>query len=134
MTSQSQLMMISNSIASMPVYFTRAAKTSDPVERMKLVIAGSFCWVHYFHDFVKPLNPILGETYQCIGRDGTKVFMEQSSHHPPRSHFLIEGPDGLFKLSGHLAMAIFAGLQSSTANSQGHKLLEFSDGGKIKFN
>ena len=35
----------------------------------------------------KPFNPILGETYQSRFNDGTKCFLEQTSHHPPVSHF-----------------------------------------------
>ena len=54
----------------------RASKTSDPVERMKLVMSANFSWYFYNAIFVKPLNPILGETYQCYGQDGTKIYME----------------------------------------------------------
>lgn len=39
----------------------------------------------------KPFNPILGETYQGTFPDGSHIFIEQTSHHPPVSNFLIEG-------------------------------------------
>ena len=46
-----------------PFYLTAAAKATDPVERMKYVIASSVAFIYPTHHFDKPLNPILGETY-----------------------------------------------------------------------
>ena len=47
----------------------------------------------------KPFNPLLGETYQGIYPDGTLVFIEHISHHPPISSFLIENAN--YKMSGY---------------------------------
>jgi len=63
-----------------------------------------------------------------------KIYMEQTSHHPPRSHLYAEGPDGNFKLSGYSEMAIYAGIQSTNVECRGHRLLEFADGGQIRWN
>ena len=41
------LMTMCGFATTMPVYFNRAAKTSDPLERLKLVIAGNFSWFVY---------------------------------------------------------------------------------------
>ena len=121
-------------LTTVPIYFNRAAETSDPVERMKLLITGNFAWFVYMSMFKKPLNPILGETYECIGQDGTKLCMEQTSHHPPRGHFFADGPNGNFKMNGYFEIAIYAGMQSSTAESRGFKEIVFKDGGKIRWN
>ena len=46
-----------------PLYMTKAASVNDPVERMKFLISatlGSFFWTN---TFLKPLNPVLGETF-----------------------------------------------------------------------
>lgn len=59
-----------------PTYLTAAALTSDPVERMKFVIVVSLSYIYPTHFFEKPLNPILGETYQSRLEDGTEVFLE----------------------------------------------------------
>lgn len=48
-----------------PIYLTKAALTSDPIERMKFVMTQSLSFIYPTHTFDKPLNPILGETYQC---------------------------------------------------------------------
>lgn len=39
----------------------------------------------------------VGERFQVYGQNGSKIYMEQTSHHPPQAHFLIEGPDDQYK-------------------------------------
>ena len=68
-----------------PIYLTRAALATDPVERMKFVLTTSLSFLQPCHVFDKPLNPILGETMQGKLADGTSIFMEQVCHHPPIS-------------------------------------------------
>lgn len=42
----------------------------------------------------KPFNPVLGETFEYIDRDfGTKVILEQVSHHPPISAFYCDNEE-----------------------------------------
>ena len=62
--------------STMVVYLNKAAATSDPVERMKLIIAHNVSFFYKEKIFEKPLNPILGETYQARGQDGAMIFME----------------------------------------------------------
>jgi hypothetical protein len=38
---------------------------------------------------MKPFNPILGETYQGNFDDGTEVYCEHTSHHPPITNFFM---------------------------------------------
>ncbi len=61
---------------------------------MKLVI--TFC-ISGFHSSAEKLrkqfNPILGETYQASFQDGTTIFAEQISHHPPISAWQVFGPN-----------------------------------------
>jgi hypothetical protein len=59
-----------------PVFLNAAALTKDPIERMKLVISASLAWIYPTHTFDKPLNPVLGETYQGELLDGTKIYCE----------------------------------------------------------
>jgi len=59
-----------------PLYLNAAALINDPVERMKFVIANSISYIYPTHCFDKPLNPILGETYQSEMQDGSQIVLE----------------------------------------------------------
>jgi hypothetical protein len=59
---------------------------------MKHVIVGSISYIYPCHTFEKPLNPILGETYQACLPDGTNIYVEQICHKPPISYVLVDGP------------------------------------------
>jgi hypothetical protein len=43
----------------------------------------------------------LGETLQAEYNDGSKVYVEQTSHHPPVSSFLLYGPNENYVYSGY---------------------------------
>lgn len=53
-----------------------------------------------FTRWLKPFNPILGETWQAAEPDGSQIFLEQISHHPPISAFQLLGPRGLYTFCG----------------------------------
>jgi hypothetical protein len=72
-----------------PIYLTAAAQTSDPVTRVKNVMAFVISCLHYGTRQLKPFNPILGETYQGEFSDGTQIFIEHTSHHPPIANFFV---------------------------------------------
>ena len=120
--------------STMVVYLNKAASITDPLERMKLVVAHNMSFFYKEKIFEKPLNPILGETYQAMGQDGASIFMEQTSHHPPVTHFIIDGPDGNYKLTGWSQHSIKVGLQSCNLVAAGGKKIVFKDGHTIKYN
>ena len=62
--------------STMVVYLNYAASISDPVERMKLIMSHNICYLFREKIWDKPLNPILGETYQAMGQDGAMIYME----------------------------------------------------------
>lgn len=62
------------------------------------------------------------------------IYMEQTSHHPPVSHFLIEGPENQYKLHGWSLHSVHAGMNSATLKAQGFKEITFRDGHKIRYN
>ena len=107
-----------------PRFLDQAAHAQDPVERMTLVVTWCVCgckpdcckpvpgilgdWQatilcpcrflaglqHAFQSWRKPFNPILGETWEAGLDDGSQIYMEQISHHPPVSAFQMFGPGG----------------------------------------
>lgn len=76
MSPESILFMIATMSIHSPLYMNAAALTTDPVQRMKLVMTTSLSFLYSCHRFDKPLNPVLGETYQGYHDDGTEVCME----------------------------------------------------------
>ena len=111
-----------------PVYLNYAASLSDPVERMKLYMAQSISWYYYTVIFNKPLNPILGETYQTVGQDGAMIYLEQTEHHPPTSHFIVDGPNDNYKFTGWFSFSIKSGMRQSYIACKGYKEVTFKDG------
>jgi hypothetical protein len=85
-----------------PEYLNKACKTTDSLLRMKYVIAFVLSGQYMRANQFKPFNPLLGETLEGKYKDGTKIFMEHISHHPPISSYMIEGPPGSeYKLFGN---------------------------------
>ena len=115
-----------------PPYLSYAGSISDPLERLKLVVTSSICSFYYLSTFEKPINPVLGETLYGRLEDGSDMYAEQSSHHPPITHFLIENP--LYKLSGYFNFSAKAGLNTVTVTNYGKKLFTFNDGHTITQN
>jgi len=57
---------------------------------MKNVITFVVSGAYGVMDMRKPFNPIIGETFEALWPDGTKIYCEHISHHPPITSFLIE--------------------------------------------
>eukprot|EP00743_Colponemidia_sp_Colp-15_P004614 GILK01004974.1.p1 GENE.GILK01004974.1~~GILK01004974.1.p1 ORF type:complete len:916 (+),score=174.71 GILK01004974.1:170-2917(+) len=130
----SALQQIANHSGYMPLYLKLAAETTDYVERMKYVVC-SFVSTWYIQTaFLKPLNPILGETFECYLPDGTQLYLEQTSHHPPVSHWQFVGPNNTFTASGFSIYSAHAGLNKITLTNSGKRAVYFQDGSKITFN
>mmetsp|Transcript_66392 Transcript_66392/g.163608 ORF Transcript_66392/g.163608 Transcript_66392/m.163608 type:complete len:420 (+) Transcript_66392:186-1445(+) len=114
------------------LYLPRANKAQDPLERMKNVVA---CFISGMAltsgNFLKPLNPLLGETLQVQYDDGSSAFLEQTCHHPPVSSFLLEGPQKLYRYYGYTTFEIGFGYNKMLLKNTGLRVLEFEDGGRI---
>ena len=59
-----------------PLYINRASFITDKVERFKLLISATLGNFYINCTFLKPLNPILGETCQGSYLDGTLLYAE----------------------------------------------------------
>lgn len=117
-----------------PIFLKQAAVEADPVERMKLVITFAIAGLSNTCTPKKPFNPILGETYQATFEDGTEIFCEQTSHHPPISNWELVGPGNMYTFygSGEL-LASFRG-NSIKGHQNGKHYIDFAmDGGRIEY-
>lgn len=124
---------ICNSHINFPLYLNLAALTNDPLQRLKLVIVACFSSWYKSSVFLKPLNPILGETYEMIWEDGSHEYVEQTSHHPPISHFIIYGPNNHYRYYGYMCFTSNAWINSFRLTNTGKREIEFKDS-SIEFN
>jgi len=85
-----------------PIYLKKAISSTTTFDKMKWVIAFVVSGSHLSVDMRKPFNPILGETFEGFWPDGTKIYCEHISHHPPITTYLVEHPNKLFKMYGSL--------------------------------
>jgi len=111
-----------------------ALKTDDPVERFKLYIVSQISYFYLTTSFAKPLNPILGETYNGYYEDGSRIFLEQISHHPPIAYMLFSGPNDAYKFYGPSAFNASAGLNSITVNTKAWRRIQFKDSKQTIYN
>jgi len=119
--------------ASYVKFLARAAQVVDnPVERMRWVIAFYIAGMHSTCVFMKPLNPILGETFQAQLDSETWVYVEQSSHHPPVTQVLVTGP-GYRYYTWVTYSAHFRYNQIQLVHS-GYRVVYFDDGTQIEWN
>lgn len=117
-----------------PKFLTNACLAKDPIERLKWVVTFSLSSIYICSGQNKPFNPLLGETNQGSFKDGTQYYCEHTSHHPPISHYLLEGPNGSYKMSGYYEFIGKMGGNSLTSGLRGPCKLEFQDGTVIRFN
>ncbi|PXF40854.1 Oxysterol-binding protein 9 [Gracilariopsis chorda] len=119
-----------------PLYLKAAAATSDPVERIKLVAAFVVSGLHCIDTLAKPFNPILGSTYQATLSDGTPCYIEQTSHHPPVTHYSIRPEDASYIMAGFSGMqgGVVWGLDTALSSRRvGINVVEFADGTRIVY-
>ncbi|GIQ80292.1 oxysterol-binding protein [Kipferlia bialata] len=89
-----------------------ARRQTDPLVRFVHVCAFFFAGLSRLGSHRKPVNPVLGETYETVFGDGTRVYCEGSRHHPPETSMLLLG-DG-WRLSGQAVYT--ASFKGNTVN------------------
>jgi len=106
------LQTVARSVFQFPIYLNLAASQIDPLEKFKFTIVATISCYHSSSYFMKPMNPILGETYEMMWEDGSKVYLEQTFHHPPITHFYMTAPNNQYKFHGFSNFTSSAGLNS----------------------
>jgi hypothetical protein len=117
-----------------PIYLSKAALSKDPVERVRLVMSFFVSGLHRCTQQRKPFNPILGETYQAHFLDGSEIYLEQISHHPPISAFQVLGPSRSWQLSGYHDFKASFRPNGIGGGQYGPNHVDFPDGTRITFN
>jgi hypothetical protein len=116
-----------------PSLLARAGRTRDPLERFKCVVAFAVAGLHRTVTMRKPFNPILGETFEAEFDDGATIFAEQTSHHPPVSHFQVLAPGGEYALSGWASWEASMRGNSVKSRQTGPTECRFADGQCVRW-
>jgi hypothetical protein len=117
-----------------PLYLNLAYISGDYLERLKLVIVATLSSWYKSSVMLKPLNPVLGETYEMIWEDGSHEYVEQTCHHPPTSNFYILGPKKNWIYCGYFSFTSSAFINSVKLKNNGKRYIKFKDGTYITFN
>ena len=83
---------------------------------------------------MKPFNPILGETYQALWPDGSNIYIEHMSHHPPISRFYIKSKN--YTIEGYYEfVAKIKSMIGNCINAQykGYTRIRFNDGDIVEY-
>jgi hypothetical protein len=116
-----------------PTFLKQAAQTNDHLERLKLTVAFTISCIYMCANQQKPFNPLLGETLQGKFYDGTKIYCEHTSHHPPITNFLVEDVDNMYTLNGYYEVCGKMGANNLVSGLRGPNNLIFKDGQHIRF-
>lgn len=112
-----------------------AAAARSPVKRMKYLIAFFIAGLHRNACEMGnngPLNPTLGETFIAEKADGTHLYCEQISHHPPVSAYYMVDAAGKYELYGTGEVAAkLRSLNTIEGKRVGQTTIRFKDGGKV---
>jgi len=100
-----------------PDLLSKAGTCKDKIEAFKYVILFSLSALFRSSEQLKPLNPMLGETYECEWEDGSKFYLEHTCHTPPISHFYIKSSKNLFIVSGYIDMEMGGVVKAIYKNS-----------------
>ena len=100
-----------------PELLGKAGTFKDRVESFKYVILFALSALFRSSEQLKPLNPMLGETYECEWEDGSKFYLEHTCHTPPISHFYIKSSKNLFIVSGYIDMEMGGIMKAIYKNS-----------------
>jgi hypothetical protein len=114
-----------------PVFLKQAAQSTDQFDRFLSVIAFGVSGLYMAAKQTKPFNPLLGETFQGNFPDGTQVFAEHVSHHPPVDSFFILAANyvifGFTELDGAIKF------NSLLGSFKGPTTVKFQDGQSVIF-
>jgi Oxysterol-binding protein len=127
---RSTLQRIADGMCYVTTLLRKANDATDPLERAKYCLNCLISGMCMSAGQMKPFNPLLGETMEAEYSDGSQLYMEHTSHHPPISNFYVVGACGA-KMYGRIEQAMDMGANSMEIIYRGPLTIEFSDGNKI---
>lgn len=132
--------LICQDFALLTAYATAASKVTDPIERISILTAGFVGGMTTMSRVLNGAPPIpmrIGETYQAVFEDGSRLYLEQAGPKRTDTLVLIIGPNESFRISTHFHIKL--GMKGINPNSmKGHKdkpvYIFFKDGQNYSLN
>jgi hypothetical protein len=91
---------------SAPYLLKKAASIKEAIERFKYVIIFAISGLLSSAGQLKPFNPMLGETWEGVFEDGSKIYFEHTCHNPCISNYLVLDKDNEYKIYGYNDISI----------------------------
>ncbi len=113
------------------LYLCKAANSSDKLERLKLVSTAMVAQNYLMMRKQKSINPLLGETLQATISDGTQIYGEQVSHHPPTTYVYAVGPNRSYVSYGYAILTPSFKGNYMMINVTVKQTIRFKDGHQI---
>lgn len=114
-------------------YIDKAIEQTDPAERLSTLAAGIIAGFHLYLQQKKPWNPLLGETYVGEWPNGTRMYGEQTCHHPPVSNMQIIPPHDNWIINAQFNFGIDPGVTKVVILQKGKTCLQLKDGTVIEW-
>jgi hypothetical protein len=127
---RSTLQRITDNFCYITTFLKKANDATDPLERAKYCLTCLISGICMSGSQKKPFNPYLGETLEAEFSDGSKLYMEHTSHHPPISNFYIATSYGA-KVHGRFEQVADMGANSMDIIYRGPLNIQFSDGKRV---
>ena len=116
-------------MAFVPSILEAGAKETDPIRQFQSVISLLTASTNHIMTLKQPINPILGETLNgWLGN--CRIYVEQISHHPPVSAYMLDGPgyivQGTFEAKPSIGAQIYMmiyGESTVTFKESGNKFV-----------
>jgi hypothetical protein len=94
-----------------PILLKKAGMVSNKIEAFKYVICFVLSAMFLSTGQMKPLNPLLGETFEGSFNDGTKIYLEHTCHTPCVSNYLVTDPNNDYRYYGYCDISIEGALK-----------------------
>ena len=109
-------------------YIDKAISEKSSKSKLAVIATGIIAGFHIDLNPKKVFNPYLGETFVGEWSNGTRIYAEQTSHHPPISDIQIFGPDGKWQCYAHADFEVDSGMNQVEVKQNGKFRLELKDG------
>jgi hypothetical protein len=109
-------------------FLDRAYLCESPEIRLSYIAIGVIASFHLYLQAKKPWNPTLGETYVGQWPNGTTMFAEQVSPHPPVTSVHLKSPLNHWRIDAHMCFGIDLGVMKTDIKQKGWTRLRFDDG------